>query len=66
MNDPEGNLLNPTSNYNEDQSSSEKVRMRVVGELYIPTLRLRFCSQDVVSMREFVMKLNEYREYLPQ
>lgn len=61
VNDPVGNLLNPTGGSELEEAASEKVRMRVVGELYIPTLHVRFCSQDVASMREFVQILNEYR-----
>ena len=62
VNDPDGNLLNPAGSFGSTSEGSEdKVRMRVVGEMYLPTLHLRFCSQDVVAMREFVHALNEYR-----
>ena len=62
VNDPDGNLLNPAGVLSsESEGSEDKVRMRVVGELYIPSLKLRFCSQDVAAMREFVHELNEYR-----
>lgn len=62
VNDPDGNLLNPAGSFGSSSEGSEdKVRMRVVGELYIPSLKLRFCSQDVPAMREFVHMLNDYR-----
>ena len=61
VNDPDGNLLNPANGRMAEEEATEKVRMRVVGELYMPTLKQRFCSQDIASMREFVQKINDYR-----
>lgn len=67
VSDPDGNLLNPAGSYGSfSESSGDKVRMRVVGELYIPSLHLRFCSQDVVAMRDFVHALNDYRKAIQQ
>ena len=54
----EGDLL-ASSGHHTNQS--EKVRIRVVGEMYIPELDLRFCSQDVQSLRAFVDAMNHYR-----
>lgn len=48
----------------EEVTSSEHVRMRVVGELGIPELNLRFYSQDAHAMHEFVHALKRYKENL--
>lgn len=48
----------------EQLDSSEHVRMRVVGELSIPQLNLRFYSQDAHSMHDLVRALKRYKEGL--
>lgn len=68
VSDPDGNLLRPAGVETEMESTgSEKVRMRVVGEMFIPQLKLRFCSQDVKAMNGFVLAINEYKDkYFPE
>ena len=66
VNDPDGNLLNPTGGFAAAAAASEKVRMRVVGELYIPELKLRFASQDIASAREFAHAYMEYHSKYKQ
>lgn len=49
----------------EQMTLSEHVRMRVVGELGIPELGVRFYSQDAHAMHEFVRALKRYKDNLP-
>lgn len=48
----------------DQMDTSEHIRMRVVGELGIPQLNLRFYSQDAHSMHELVRALKHYKEGL--
>ena len=61
VSDEKGNLLIPSGDHHDDGDSS-KVRYRVVGELFIPQLNLRFCSQGIKEMNTFVNVMNEYKE----
>ena len=45
-----------------DMESESKARERVVGELYIPELKLRYYVRDVKALKHFVHALNEYKE----
>lgn len=48
----------------EEVNTLEHVRMRVVGELGIHELNLRFYSQDAHSIHEFVRSLKRYKDTL--
>ena len=41
-----------------------KIRERVVGELYVPEMKMRYYVRDVKALRTFVHTLNEYKDKL--
>ena len=47
-----------------EMESENKMRERVVGEMYIPELKLRYYVREVKSLKHFVNILNKYKEEL--
>lgn len=45
---------------NEKTEEEETHRERVVAELYIPEIKLRYYARDVKAMKHFVDALNDY------
>lgn len=46
----------------QELSAEESVHVRILGELSIPELNLRFYAQDNVALREFVNAISEYQK----
>ncbi len=60
----DGLLVNKDSKALNDMEEETKIRERVVGELYVPEMKMRYYVRDVKALRTFVHTLNEYKDKL--
>ncbi|MBO7576267.1 MAG: hypothetical protein J6T03_02240 [Bacteroidales bacterium] len=60
----DGLLVNKDTKALNDIEEETKVRERVVGELYVPEMKMRYYVRDVKALRTFVHTLNEYKDKL--
>lgn len=60
----DGLLVNKDSKALNDMEEETKIRERVVGELYVPEMKMRYYVRDVKALRTFVHTLNEYKDIL--
>lgn len=60
----DGLLVNKDSKALNDMEEETKIRERVVGELYVPEMKMRYYVCDVKALRTFVHTLNEYKDKL--
>lgn len=60
----DGLLVNKDSKALNDMEEETKIRERVVGELYVPEMKMRYYVREVKALRTFVHTLNEYKDKL--
>ena len=57
-----GLLVNQDTVASNEMEKENRMRERVVGEFYIPELKLRYYVRDVRALRKFVNALSQYRD----
>ncbi len=57
-----GLLVSKDTVANNEMEKENKLRERVVGELYIPEIKTRFYARDMKALKHFVTALNEYKK----
>ena len=60
----DGLLVNKDTKALNEMEEENKLRERVVGELYVPELSLRYYVRDFKSLKAFVKEINRYQEEL--
>jgi len=59
-----GLLVNKDTVATNEMEKENKIRERVVGELFIPEIKARFYARDMRAMKHFVTALNDYKKEL--
>lgn len=56
-----GLLVSSDAEASNEMEKENKLRERVVGELYMPEIRTRFYARDMKALKRFVVALNNYK-----
>lgn len=57
-----GLLVNKETAASSEMEKEDRLRERVVGEMYIPEMKLRFYVREVRTLKHFVNAMNNYKE----